>query len=540
MITKPLTMLVLLAPLCEMVWSAAELKQLSMPPRCRYNTTTRQSIASTCIEGTETPILLYKLDLKEVVEIDLGKSKFEFVLKHDWHWNDPAIFHAMGYGDLDGVWQPEVLLEGALHTFLIDKQLFYKNHDNIDINGKRHSSNVVAFTTIKLLAGESGMYPPTFDKVDSMAWFPFQTLELQIVLKVEPYIPNGFKVEISPNVKMTLPKEELKTIIPAPFYPITDLKWYSVADGVSRADLNNQKGPYLTGYFSVQQDPGHILLTVIFPCQLCVGLAHCALFIPLGLAMPRIGLTLLAIVSVASIYQHIMAVTPPGITWMSASLFGAFTGMTFINMIHCRGFALQAQGAAASKAAAVFVISTRRITPFTILFTQYVMPTLCCATEAHGGVSLILLSAIVFVVFGAQAAFMEWQMYAYGRISPNEESARASQIEQMSKALTEFNSEIGPSTAEKFLESGIRIQDLGDLLRTQPRAVDWLVQYVGLSLGEALQLTAPQSTQTNAAALTGDDVHLIQHFDIVQTAQMGVAIPDAQEVRASNAQGCLC
>ena len=118
---------------------------------------------------------------------------------------------------------------------------------------------------------------------------------------------------------MTLPKEELKTIIPAPFYPITDLKWYFVADGVSRADLNNQKGPYLTGYFSVQQDPGHILLTVIFPCQLCVGLAHCALFIPLGLAMPRIGLTLLAIVSVASIYQHIMAVTPPGITWMSGA-----------------------------------------------------------------------------------------------------------------------------------------------------------------------------------------------------------------------------
>lgn len=88
--------------------------------------------------------------------------------------------------------------------------------------------------------------------------------------------------------------------------------------------------------FSCNRNWGAWVSNVILPVMCCVALGYSSHFLPSAMAMPRIAISLLAMVSITGMYNAMNAMIPPGmVTILNALLLGAMYCIVFITVAHC-------------------------------------------------------------------------------------------------------------------------------------------------------------------------------------------------------------
>lgn len=132
------------------------------------------------------------------------------------------------------------------------------------------------------------------------------------------------------KTKSDLSTEMVQRLLGPQFAASSGLEWKFTV-------VHSGKGLELEGRFQFARDLSDALVSDVFPMGICAVLAYSSLWIPPinAMAMPRIGVTLLALVSIAGLFQKQLNTSPPGFTWMKAAALGTFVSVLGIGLVHC-------------------------------------------------------------------------------------------------------------------------------------------------------------------------------------------------------------
>jgi len=239
-------------------------------------------------------------------------------------------------------------------------------------------------------------------------WYPFNTYTVPLIVvgaytsPVEfkaPALSEGWNQPGTGQSDMSL--DEVQTLLGTTFTAKAGLTWLPSTFGEGRA-------PQMSTELVFSPNINSVLSTEIMPMLICGLLAYLALWLPAAtpMAMPRVGITLLALVSLASLYQRTSVTAPAGINWMKAAALGLFVAVFIISVIHgwiftlCVGPDSDADQAAALRQAS-------KASGAIMLFCVFaVIPTLVCAVAPH----MVLLLGLLILMCGSLVTYIWWRL----------------------------------------------------------------------------------------------------------------------------------
>ena len=137
----------------------------------------------------------------------------------------------------------------------------------------------------------------------------------------------------SPIYALQVSQDTLNKILPSDWRAITQLR----AD--IRSNLGDGTGSFLDISFEVERAWMQWVTLIMLPVFMCVVLGTASLFIPPGMAMPRVGISLLALVSVTSMLRKTQESIPAGTTtFLGDFMFINIGTVTYICLVHVWAF----------------------------------------------------------------------------------------------------------------------------------------------------------------------------------------------------------
>jgi hypothetical protein len=251
------------------------------------------------------------VQVTSINHVDLHKGEVELTLATEVAWYD----HNATYGKApwNPNWQPKFTIAPSK---TIEDLINVELRD--DLNVRQQTKRSHRFST------KANDYLYESVPWDS-TWYPFSTYKVWLVFQSSPsHRHYSFKSPIKDNKQWhkfpnDISKETLQRLLGYEFTATSGLQWEFTTPGPgSRVRFMAE--------FEFTRNVQDALVTDVVPILTCAILAYTSLLLPAtnGMAMPRVGVTLLALVSISSLFQKVTGTSPPGVNWLKAMSLGIF------------------------------------------------------------------------------------------------------------------------------------------------------------------------------------------------------------------------
>lgn len=490
-------------------------------PGCRYLPAERRpagrrrrytmGVTGPCQSGDVTYMILARLQITSILEINEHNSEFVFITQEIWHWNDPLQAQALSEGKLQSLWSPSIDAEYQIEPpKVISKQLYawaakhvvpeYTNRTGSTYLKTNMAVNVVT----RWRTQAKGIHAKESATPWNTVWFPFETLKMSISLisstpmqyAYETYMSDNFR---KPDEQNDLDPTMLDKLLGPDWTAQESLTW-TVTDFAEYPAPFQQSFIGVKTQFTISRNFEGIVLGTILPVAICISIAYMSLLLPNSnaMAMPKVGSTLLALVTMSNSLISIKSVAPLGCSWLSSAALSGFIMVFMICVNHNIIFVYSNTDRANEAAAFSYAAKVATLINMVMSFTLF--PTIVCVV--NGQMSEFLTMVILLVCMCSGQGLYMWN--AVNRaVHPKEEAiedgrgvavemnvvgigmaAEDSKEIDMEKKLQQLDPTLSHLHAA-LTAAGIEPSSVSELASL---SAEILIREVGMTVGEAVKL----------------------------------------------------